>query len=152
MKIKALILSLTLTSVATYASPGVHQNFAGVFIGGTSIDSETYFSYGLEYEYKFTKLWGAGITYEKTNDAHHGDGVDIFLALAYLHPWKDLRIGAGYGKGQVGGKHSYNENIARVSISYDFHIAGIGIAPTIAADFVDGEKATVFGISFIKSF
>jgi len=153
MKIKLLsILSLMLAVSPTYASSDDHHHFPGVFVGATTIDGETDFSYGLEYEYKFSKLWGAGVVFEKTNDAHHGDGVEVALASAYIHPWKELRLGAGFGQEKVGGDHSHKEDLIRISVSYDFHVAGFGVAPTLAIDFVDGERATVFGVAFIKSF
>ena len=65
-----------------------------------------------------------------------------------------------YGKEKIGSytdhdhhRHSsQKENVARASFSYDFHIGGFGVAPTIAFDFVDGETATVFGVAFIKAF
>ena len=161
MKYTLLITILViLTTPLSYASSGEHHHFPGIFIGATSADSETNFSYGIEYEYKFSKMWGAGIVFEKTDDAHHGAGVDITLAAIYLHPWKELRIGAGFGQEKVGSftdhEHHFHagfeENLIRASLSYDFHIAGFGIAPTIAIDFVDGETATVFGVAFIKAF
>jgi hypothetical protein len=155
MKIKSLLIASalsTLVSTTVMASSTEHHHFPGIFLGATTIDSETDFSYGVEYEYKANHLWGAGIVYEKTDDAHHGDGVDVKLAAVYLHPWKELRVGLGYGKEKVGGDHPHEENLTRLSLNYDFHVAGFGIAPTIAVDFVDGEKATVIGLSFIKSF
>lgn len=155
MKIKSLIMASVISAVAStnaIASSAEYQHFPGIFLGATTIDSETDFSYGFEYEYKATQLWGAGIVYEKTDDAHHGDGVDVKLAALYLHPWKELRVGVGFGKEKVGGHHSHEENLKRLSVNYDFHVGGFGIAPTIAVDFVDGERATVLGLSFIKPF
>jgi hypothetical protein len=153
MKLLALsMLSLTLTTNAVQADSGNEQHYPGIFIGATNFDSEFEFTYGIEYEYKFSNQWGAGFVYEKTNDAHHGDGVNVKLASLYFHPLKYLRLGAGIGKEKVGGHHPHTENLTRISASYDFHFAGLGIAPTLAFDFIDGETATVFGIAFIKPF
>jgi hypothetical protein len=155
MKIKSLVITsvlFILIPTMAIASSTEHHHFPGLFIGATTIDSETDFSYGFEYEYKVSTLWGVGVVFEKTDDAHHGDGVDVKLISLYLHPWKELRVGGGFGKEKVGGDHSYEENLQRISINYDFHVGGFGIAPTIAMDFVDGEHATVLGLSFIKSF
>jgi len=152
--IKKLALTCLFAAIPTMnalAANNAHH-YPAIFIGTTTADSKSEFSYGFEYEYKFNKLWGAGVVYEKTDDAHHGDGVDVYLASAYLHPWKDLRIGAGFGKEKVGGHHSFTEDLARISVSYDFHFAGIGVAPTLAVDFVDGETATVAGVAFVFAF
>ena len=146
------ILFLTVFSHMSYASTDEHHHFLGVFIGATHANSESEFSYGIEYEYKFNQLWGAGFVFETTKDAHHGDGVDVSLAAIYLHPWQELRLGVGYGQEKVGGAHSFSEDLTRISVSYDFHLGGVGIAPTIAVDFIDGETATIYGIAIIKSF
>jgi len=145
--------SATLIAMPVMASSTEQQHhFPGVFVGFTKAGGETEFSYGFEYEYKFSKQWGAGLVYEKTDEAHHGDGVDVKLAAIYVHPWRDLRIGAGFGKEKVGGHHSHTEDLQRLSLSYDFHVGGFGIAPTLAVDFVGSETATVFGVAFIKAF
>jgi len=147
----AITLAIFISSGAAASTKDDH-NFFGIFLGYTNADSETDFSYGIEYEYKFNDMWGAGLVYEKTDDAHHGDGIDVKLAAVYLHPWQELRLGLGLGKEKVGGAHPHSENVTRLSASYDFHLGGIGIAPTLAFDFVDGEHATVFGVAFLKSF
>ena len=153
MKFLALsVVGLAFMSGVAQASTEEHHHFPAVFVGGTSFDGETEFTYGVEYEYKFSKRWGAGAVFEKTNDAHHGDGTTVSLASLYLHPWKELRVGAGFGREKVGGAHPHKENLARVSVSYDFHVGEFGLAPTIAVDFIDGETATVFGVAFVKSF
>jgi hypothetical protein len=157
----ALSVCTALTSSSAFASTDeTPKHIPGVFVGYTTIDDETEFSYGVEYEYKFSKLWGAGIVYEKTDDAHHGAGVDITLAALYLHPWKELRVGLGYGKETVGSytdhdhhyHSSYKEDVVRTSLSYDFHVGDFGIAPTLAFDFIDGETATIVGVAVVRAF
>lgn len=154
------VLAALLTTSAFASNNESPKHIPGVFIGYTHADSKTEFSYGVEYEYKFSKQWGAGIVYEKTDDAHHGAGIDITLAAVYLHPWKALRVGVGFGQEKVGSYtdhdhhfHSgHTEDVVRTSLSYDFHIGDFGVAPTVAVDFVDGETATVFGLAFVRAF
>ena len=158
--IKLTASLLLLTANFSFAAGTEKHHFPGIFLGATTADSETEFSFGFEYEYKFSKRWGAGLVFEKTNDAHHGAGVDISLAAVYLHPWKELRIGAGFGQEKVGSytdddnhhHQGFKEDLVRVSLSYDFHISDFGVAPTIAVDFIDGETTTVVGLAFIKAF
>jgi len=128
------------------------KHFPGFFLGATHLDSETVFSYGLEYEYKFDSSWGAGAVYEETNDAHHGDGVTVVLAALYYHPLKYIRVGIGAGTAKVGGAHSYSENLYRLSANYDYHLGDFSIEPTIAVDFADGEEALVLGVAFVRPF
>ncbi|WP_286264458.1 hypothetical protein [Thalassotalea atypica] len=142
---------LVLASTQTFANETAHH-IPGVFIGATHADSETEMSFGIEYEYKLSELWGTGIVFEKTNDAHHGDGADVYLAMAYVHPWNSIRLGLGYGKEDIGGAHGGKEDLYRVESSYDFHVGSFMIAPTLAFDFVDGETHTVTELVFLMPF
>ncbi len=112
MKIKILpILTLAFLATTPYASSDESDYFAGIFLGVASIDSKTEFSYGIEYEYKLAQLWGAGLLYEKTNEAHHGNDVNVTLTSAYIHPWKGLRIGSGVGQERVASSHRHTEKV-----------------------------------------
>ena len=160
MLITASLFATLATSTAFASNNESPKHIPGVFVGYTTADSETEFSYGIEYEYKFSKLWGAGVVYEKTDDAHHGAGIDIALAAVYIHPWKELRVGLGFGKETVGSytdhdhhyHKSHKEDVVRTSLSYDFHVGDFGIAPTLAVDFIDGETATIIGVAFVRAF
>ena len=154
---------LLLASYQTVAAADAHH-VPGIFLGYTHAHSENEFTYGIEYEYKFNSKWGAGLVYEKIDDAYHGAGIDVVLASVYLHPWKDLRVGLGFGQETVGSytdhsdpEHphhhkSHDEELIRTSISYDFHVGNFGIAPTLAVDFIGSEKAYVFGVAFVRPF
>mgnify|MGYP000200423533 CR=1 FL=1 len=168
MNSKLLLAAGTVMTLATFpalaSTSDSPTHIPGVFVGYTNANSETEFSYGVEYEYKFSKQWGAGIVYEVTDNAHHGAGVDVAHAAIYLHPWKELRVGLGVGKETVGSydeddghghihhHKSHKEDVIRTSISYDFHVGGFGIAPTLAFDFVGSQTATIFGVAIVKAF
>lgn len=151
MLIASILLAITTVNYAQASTEETHNNIAGIFIGTTTMESETNFSYAFEYEYKLSKQWGAGIVYEKTDDANSGEGVDIALASAYLHPWKELRLGLGFGQEKLGGNNE-TASLVRTSFSYDFHVASFAIEPTLAFDFINDETATVVGIAFAKTF
>jgi len=151
----AILLSVMCAAPTIAASKSTHHT-VGVFLGGSNIQDETDFSYGLEYEYKFNDTWGLGPVFERTPDADHGLGVNVTLLSLYAHVTPSVRLGLGFGEERIGGDASHDvhkEDLIRVSAAYDFHFdGGFGIAPTIAIDFVDGEQAEVFGIAFTKSF
>lgn len=151
--IPKLILSASALLLASQSSAaGNAHHFPGVFVGYTHAESKTEFTYGLEYEYKFNSEWGLGAIYEKTDDAHHGDGVTVKIIEAFYHPTSYLRLGAGVGKEKIGGDHPHSEDLYRLSVSYEYHIGDYGIEPTIAVDFIDGEEAYVLGVAFIRPF
>lgn len=148
-----LNLAIFLLATSTIANAaGDAKHFPGVFFGATNIDSETEFTVGLEYEYKFTPNWGAGAVYEQTPDGHKGDGVDVMVASLFYHPTKNIKFGAGFGKEKIKGHHPHTENLYRLSTSYDFHLGDFGIAPTLAIDFIDDNEALVFGVAIVQPF
>lgn len=128
------------------------QHFPGIFVGYTQAEDETHFTYGIEYEYKFTSQWGVGAVYEKTDDAHHGDGITVKLASLYYHPINSIRLGIGAGREKIGGDHPHSEDLYRLSASYEFHLGDFGLAPTFAVDFIDGHEAYVLGVAIVRPF
>lgn len=143
--------SLLLASNLTLAAEGAHH-LPGIFLGYTNAGSETEFTYGLEYEYKFNSDWGLGVVYEKTDDAHNDDGITVKLAQVYYHTPMHIRLGLGFGEEKIGGAHPHTEDLYRVSASYEYHLGDFAIEPTIAVDFIDGEEAYVFGVAFVRPF
>lgn len=154
MKIASCTLLLTLGllfSTNALAADGA-KHFPGVFVGVTKAGAETSFTYGVEYEYKFTSEWGAGAVYERANDAHHGDGVSLYIAQLFYHPSKYVRLGAGAGREKIGGYKPKTKTVYRLSASYEFLVGDIGIAPTLAVDFIDGKEAYVAGVAILMPF
>lgn len=149
--IKLALITAFLSSTSIQAAENA-KHIPGVFVGATHVKSETEFTFGLEYEYKLNKTWGVGAVYERSNGAHHNDGVAVALASIYYHPNKNIRLGAGIGQERVGGGHPHEENLYRLSAAYDFHFQGFGVAPTVAVDFVGGDEALIFGVAFTKPF
>lgn len=145
------LAALLASSNLAIAETGKHH-FPGIFVGYTHADSDTEFTYGVEYEYKFTPKWGVGAVYEKTDNAHNDDGIDVKLAALYYHPYSYLRFGVGYGEEKIGGADPHSEDLYRLSVNYDYHMGSFNIEPTFAIDFIDGEEAFVFGIAFVRPF
>lgn len=154
MKLASTVLlsALLLMNTNIVSAAGDAHHFPGVFVGYTKAAEETHFTYGVEYEYKFNQSWGLGGAYEKIDDAHHEDGVTVTVAGLFYHPTNTIRFGVAVGKEKIGGAHPHTEDLYRLSASYDFHIGDFGLAPTLAVDFIDGEKAYVFGVALIRPF
>jgi len=160
--IASVISALVMSSSLVMASEDDHgsgdhsaqsKHIAGLFAGATkAAGNEVDGTIGIEYEYKFSNHYGLGVVYEKSSDAHHGDGVSVYAASVYWHPHTNWRLGLGAGEEKVHGSHGYIQSLVRASISYDFHVGGFGIAPTFNLDRVDGNNIEVYGITFIKTF
>jgi len=151
--ITTLLMSagLLLASNQALAASEAHH-LPGIFVGYTNAEDETEFTYGIEYEYKINSDWGVGAIYEKTDDAHHGDGVTVKLAQVFYHTPLHIRLGLGFGEEKIGGDHPHTEDLYRVSASYEYHVGDFAIEPTLAIDFIDSEKAYVFGLAFVRPF
>ena len=156
-KIAFMSMALLMSSSLALAGGNDHgadkKHIVGVFLGATNdAHSETDGTAGIEYEYKFTEHFGIGAVYEHSPDAHNDDGVSVYLASAYWHPYAGWRIGLGIGEEKLHGSHGHEESLYRASIAYDFHIGGFGIAPTFNLDRVDGESIEVYGVTLSKAF
>ena len=147
-----LLLAMSFIISTNVIAAADARHFPGIFVGYTNANDETHFTYGLEYEYKFNHTWGIGGVYEKIDDAHHGDGVTVTVAELFYHPLNNLRFGVGIGKEKIGGAHPHTEDLYRLTASYEYHIGDFGLEPTLAVDFIDGEKAYVFGVALIRPF
>ena len=96
-------VSLLAASGLTYAA-GDAKHYPGVFLGATNFDSETDFTFGIEYEYKFDKKFGVGAVWERTIEGHDGDGVNVIVGSLLYHPSEQWRLGIGFGEEQIRGK------------------------------------------------
>lgn len=151
----ALFFGLSNSTLASDSEKGTtidNPHVIGVFLGRTQTPVETESTYGIEYEYRFNSAFGAGVVLEKSGDAHHGDGVSVSLISAYYHLAGNWRLGLGVGKEKVHSTPSHSESLTRLSVSYDFHVGPIGLAPTFAIDRVNGENIKVWGLTVVKAF
>lgn len=132
---------------------GAHYpaHIVGVFVGATDADT-TEFTFGLEYELKFSDKFGIGAVVEHIPNAHHGDGVTVGLAALHFHPAGGLRLTAGIGEEWVHGDHPTSHGLFRLGAAYDFHVGDFGVAPTINVDFVNHTEVIVFGVAVSKHF
>ncbi len=148
--------ALTIAPLSVSASDEEHhemkKNIVGVFGGFTSVSGHTNGTIGLEYEHRFNGLFGAGVVFETTPNAHGGDGTSLYMGQLHLHPWQELRLSVGYGKEDIHHEGAPSEDVWRVGAAYDFHVGGFGIAPAFNLDRVGGHTAKVFGISLTKGF
>lgn len=159
------VLTLALIPQLAGASDDLHANddhagdghamkkhVLGVFVGVTATDDTNESTTGMEYEYRVNEYIGVGGLIENTPGAHHGDGTSLYMLQVHAHPWKDLRVTAGYGQEDIHHDGADNEEVLRFGLAYDFHLSGFGIAPTVNFDSIDGETVTVYGIVFNKGF
>jgi hypothetical protein len=136
----AILLSGFVYSGVGLAAEGKHPNHViGLFAGMTDTKSEREFTYGIEYEFRFSKMFGAGLIYETSPDLAHGAGVDVGFVALHLHPIGDLRVTAGIGQEK---SHGHKQDAYRLGLAYDFPIGShYAVAPTANVDFVEVENA-----------
>ena len=122
-----------------------HQTL-GVFIGDTTeVRRAEGVTLGLEYEYRFTEVFGMGAIVERVM----GDfDTNVYVASMAYHrgPWK-LYAGPGIEDGEEGSEHLF-----RLGVEYGFHAGGYEISPQVDVDFVAGESLLVFGLVLARPF
>ncbi len=149
----ALLLLFFVIPLQAESTGGAFKHHTvGVIAGVTHSDSENNYNVGVEYEYFINASWGVGATYERTPEAHYGDGVSVYYVAGYWHPDSHWRLGVGLGEERIHGSHGYEEDLVRATVSYDFHVGKFGVAPTLSFDEVDGEIIEVFGVALNRRF
>jgi hypothetical protein len=119
-----------------------HGNSVELFLGNTHEDGEDGFSFGLSYEYRLNELFGIGGFLEHAD----GDFDKWIVGLPlYIHPYRGFRFLVAPGLER---EDSENEFLFRTGVSYEFEFGSWAIAPEFNVDFVDGDEALVYGVSF----
>jgi len=140
---------LTLFSMHSYAGDAKH--YPGVFVGYTDNDKGTEFTLGVEYEYKFSQHWGAGAVYE-TFDYGKDAEADLYIASVFYHPNKYWRFGLGVGREDISGPKPKEKDVVRLCAAYEYTVGEFILAPTLAIDFVESDKAYVAGVAILYPF
>lgn len=128
------------------------HHIAGIHGGFTHADDETEFTIGLEYEYRFTELFGVGAIAEYTPESHGGEGSAVYIGLVHLHPWRELRLSVGFGQEDIFEAGAKSGDIWRFSVGYAFEVGDVVIAPAIDLDRIDGHTVEAFGITIHREF
>ena len=121
--------------LAIFAGPGVEEK--------KDHDENTY-AIGLEYEYRFTNLFGIGAVYETLGkDTVRNEALVFPLSI---HPGGAWRVFIGPGYEWHDNKEKF---LARVGAGYGFHFAGNwSIAPEAYIDFVEnGDRTWIAGVA-----
>lgn len=125
-----------------------HRHHVAVFVGGThDYHDEDAFTVGMDYEYRFTELFGAGVLIDVA-------GGDIESAVIggglFIHPWKELRFLTAVGKEFHNG---HGEFVVRLGSLYDFHIDQWALSPAVLLDVLEsGHLNVVYGLGIGRGF
>jgi hypothetical protein len=142
----ALVSGPALSEESEHGHPeGVHENTNDValFLGNTQHHDENGFSVGLDYEHRLNPIAGVGGLVEYSA----GDFDSwIIAASLFVHPYKGFRLILAPG---FENKDCCTNFLFRTGIAYQFEIDNKwSISPEYDIDFVHGEAAHVYGISF----
>ncbi|UCE49348.1 MAG: hypothetical protein JSW47_04235 [Phycisphaerales bacterium] len=124
-----------------------HLNMFEIFLGNTYEDgdhgSENGFTIGLTYEHRLSELLGFGGFYEYA--AGDFDKWSIGVPL-FIHPHEGWRFALAPG---LEHRDSDDEFLFRTGVGYEFELSEKWVMlPEFNVDFVDGEEALVFGLTF----
>lgn len=122
---------------------GHHSKWhVAVFNGATTNfdHSSTDYTFGIDAEYRFSDLLGAGLGLESIFALHQET---VIAVPFFIHPYKGAKIILAPIAVGVSSKWHYG---ARFGAGYDFHVGKLSVGPTIAFDWTD-TKALVYGLS-----
>ena len=133
----------------TYAQDGddikedKKKNGLAVFVGGTSNSDATAITFGLDYQYRISKLIGVGVILDYAS----GDIESLLIAPAIFFHISALEIALA-----PGAEFSNDDTsaIMRVGLSYEFEISEkFTISPSLCFDTERNlEESIVYGVAF----
>ena len=136
----ALVFLLMAVSGTAFAG---EQSLA-LFIGITDDRGDDVFSLGLDYEYKFSEVFGIGGLLD-----HAGGDVRTWVVGVpiFAHPVGGLVVLLAPGiEHQDDGD---NEALVRLGAGWDFELGErFVVTPVVNVNFVDGDKVYVYGVEF----
>ena len=121
-----------------------HRHEVALFLGNTHDEGEDDFSIGVDYDYRLENLpmLGVGGLVEYTG----GDAdATIVAAALFFHPVGELRLLVAPG---LEFADSEEEFLVRAGVAWEFDLGRVAITPQFNVDFVDGEEAQIYGVSF----
>ena len=125
------------------------RNEMAIYVGITSAGGDHGPSLGLDYEYRFSRLFGLGGTIEWT-------GADLRDGLAVVsfdwHVWKEMKVFIAPGV-EIEHVDAGDLFVVRLGIEYGFDIGrGWEAAPGLIFDFTSEDTAVVVGVAFGTKF
>jgi len=134
-------------SVPEWAEDG--RNELAIFFGATDVAGDAGGSLGLDYEYRFAKLFGLGATLEWTA----ADLREWLAAVSFnFHVWKELKVIAAPGV-EIETEDGSDSFVVRFGVEYGFDIGKKWeAAPSVNFDFTDEDTAIVIGVGFGRHF
>lgn len=125
------------------------RNKMAVFVGVTDGAGDAGPSLGLDYGYRFTRLFGLGATVEYTG-ADFRDGV--IVVSGHWHAWRELMVYIAPGV-EIHPIEDSDAFLLRLGVEYGFDIGGgWEAAPSVNYDITGEEDVIVVGAGFGKSF
>lgn len=123
-----------------------HRHFLTLLALGTHeyADSRTAATVGVDYEYRFHRLVGAGFVAEHALEDIRETTI---LAVADLHVWRELVLQVGPGLAIVSEDEepSRTEFAFRAGVILEVEIGRLCLTPQVHYDYTTGEDAVVFG-------
>ena len=124
-----------------------HRNMVELFIGNTYEDAhdeaENGFTAGLTYERRLSDLLGVGGFYEYAGSDFEKWSIGAPL---FIHLYKGWRLTLAPG---LEHREDDDEFLFRTGVAYEIELSERwALIPELNVDFVDGEQAYVFGLSF----
>lgn len=123
------------------------KNELSLFIGATSNESTTAFTYGLDYQYRLSELFGIGVIL----DHAAGDIESTLLGPALFLHWAQVELALVPAIEFVDSETNY---IFRLGFEYEFEFDDkYSLAPSVNFDLERrNEFAVVYGLSFAFKF
>ena len=148
LKTTALLCVLSVPGISWSAGPGDRPHHLSLIVGGTEKSGKWAETVGIEYTYRLNQRWSLGAWYEQS----FGDfDLESLGALANLYATDHVALLLGAGAE----RNLFDESkyLARLGVSYQFHIGAATVAPVGWVDLIeDGKELYFLGLTLGTGF
>lgn len=144
----ALLMTILLCSQGARAAGDIPYHHLALFVGGGVEEKKDHdkntWAVGLEYEYRFSDLWGVGAVFEKLGeDAIRNRALIVPFSF---HPGRGWRLFTGPGYEWNSKK---DKMLLRMGVGYEFKLGGHwSIAPEALVDLIEnGDNTWLAGVA-----
>jgi hypothetical protein len=137
-------------SHAVHQEHHLHHNHIALFTGATTNfeHESTDFTLGVDYEYRFSEMFGVGLFGEIVFAEHEETLIGVPLFIHVKESPLKIVLAPGLIMAEDHHGHKYEEFLFRGGLGYDIHLDNFSITPTVNADVVDGHVSLAYGLAF----
>lgn len=140
MSVFSVLLALVGTVQTVSAEDAEHRHHVAAAVGGAAHDNKTSAYIGVDYMYRFSGSWAAGVFLEEVSGDFDVRAWGVTVGRYFDNGWK---LGAGIGA-EYKIKKDKTLSLIHIDSGYDWHFGNWTVGPTATIDLIEGGEHTYY--------